>query len=485
MKKSLSFTGLIMKQDFRIEKISQVIERAKSSDSELLSQEIMWEGSLKTFKVYNIPLGYLVYNKYNGRILSRTKSLEQQKHSINVEEPEGKELIANLLWQSKLDRNMKTEKSLRASGQQKVGIITKDGVIIDGNRRAMLLNRIDPHGLFKAIVLPVTLEEDPIQIERLETTYQMGEDEKLSYNPTEKYLKAKQIYDRLINSYTDEQSIKTISEWMNEPINEVKKYLETISVMDEYLEYLEYDGIYTQLDGREDQFLSLSKWLNNFYDESSKRAFDGYSDLDVDDLKYIAFDYIRIKNEYDGKEFRNLGEGNSENHFFGNRDIWNSFKDKHFEVLDMLPNEEDPNCDSESLDKHLNARNKLFYNKSKFDKDESAFIENLNMHKEKLGNNKAANEPEKLVYKALQTFEAIKTQHDSFTTPEVQELVKKLGEKVFDSMLDKSPISTLSHIVDLLNSINISDIPEKHLEDAKLKCKEIQKKCYRFEKTLR
>jgi len=45
-------------------------------------------------------------------------------------------------------------------------LITKDGVIIDGNRRAMLLNRIDRLGTFKAIVLPVTLEENPIEIER-------------------------------------------------------------------------------------------------------------------------------------------------------------------------------------------------------------------------------------------------------------------------------------------------------------------------------
>lgn len=474
-----------MKQDFRIEKIAGVINRSKDSGEELLSQEIMWEGTLKTFKVYKIPLEFLVYNKYNGRILSSTKSLERQKYFIDVEEPEGKELIGNLLWQSKPDRNIKTEKSLRASGQQKVGIITKDGVIIDGNRRAMLLNRIDSHGLFKAIVLPVTLEEDPIQIERLETTYQMGEDEKLGYNPTEKYLKAKQIYDRLEIKHKKEQAIETISQWMNEPISEIEKYLETMKVMDEYLEYLDYDGIYTQLDKREDLFLSLRKWTNYFYGESSKKAFDGYSNLDVDELKYIAFDYIRIKNEYDGKEFRYLAEGNSDNHFFGNRDIWNSFKNKHLEILEILPDEPEPNYDSKSLDNELIARNKLYYNKSKLGKNESAFIENLNLHKERLGNNKATNEPEKLVYKALQAFETIKTQHDSFATPEVQKLVQKLGDKVFDSMLDKSTISTLSHIATLLNSINISDISDEDYENVKMKCKEIQKICYRFEKALR
>ncbi len=147
----------------------------------------------------------------------------------------------------------------------------------------MLLNKVDRTGYFKAVILPVTLEENPIEIERLETTYQMGEDEKLGYNPIEKYLKAKQIFDKLIPKITENEAIKSISDWMGESESEIQKYLDTMAVMDEYLEYLEYDGIYTQLDSREDQFLSLTKWLNTFYGESSKKGFDGYTDSDVDD----------------------------------------------------------------------------------------------------------------------------------------------------------------------------------------------------------
>ena len=202
-----------MNKEVRIQKIQEIIERDKNRN-DMLHHEIMWEKQLKPFTVYNIPLSYLLYNKYNGRILSRTKSLEKQNQEINVETEEGRNLIEKLLWESKIDRNKKTELSVKEFGQQKVGIITKDGVIIDGNRRAMILNRIDRTGLFKAIVLPVTLEENPIEIERLETTYQMGEDEKLRYNPIEKYLKAKQIFDKLTPQVTKTEAIKTISEWM-------------------------------------------------------------------------------------------------------------------------------------------------------------------------------------------------------------------------------------------------------------------------------
>ena len=472
-----------MNKEVRIQKIQEIIERDKNR-TDLLNHEIMWEKQLKTEKVYNIPLSFLIYNKYNGRILSRTKSLEKQNQAINVETEEGRDLIEKLLWESKIDRNKKTELSIREFGQQKVGIITKDGVIIDGNRRAMLLNKVDRTGYFKAIVLPVTLDENPIEIERLETTYQMGEDEKLGYNPIEKYLKAKQIFDKLTPKISETEAIKSISDWMGETEGEIRKYLDTMAVMDEYLEYLEYDGIYTQLDSREDQFLSLTKWLNTFYGESSKKAFDGYTDSDVDDLKIIAFDYLRFRNEYDGKEFRNLAEGNSDKHFFGDKEIWNSFSSKHNEIIRKLPKEPEIDFNSANLEKHLNARDKLFFESSIFENDTSAFLENLNDHKYLVGYNKAAEEPEKLIKRASQTFEAIKTGHKAFAKPEVQRMVQELGDKIFNSLQKKSPSRVLSHIIELLEGIEVDKIPADEVEEVQDKTKRIQQIGYQINKNI-
>lgn len=472
-----------MNKEVRIQKIQEIIERDKNRN-DMLHHEIMWEKQLKPFTVYNIPLSYLLYNKYNGRILSRTKSLEKQNQEINVETEEGRNLIEKLLWESKIDRNKKTELSVKEFGQQKVGIITKDGVIIDGNRRAMILNRIDRTGLFKAIVLPVTLEENPIEIERLETTYQMGEDEKLRYNPIEKYLKAKQIFDKLTPQVTNAEAIKTISEWMGEAESEIKKYLDTMSVMDEYLEYLEYDGIYTQLDGREDQFLSLTKWLNTFYGESSKKANWSYSDNDVDELKTIAFDYLRFKDEYDGKEFRNLAEGNSDKHFFGDKDIWKSFSSRHKEIIDSLPKEPEIDFNSVNLEKHLNARDKLFFDSSKLENDSSAFIENLNDHKNDVYYNRAAEAPEKNLKNAMRAFEAIKQGHKNFAKPEIQAMVKELGDKIFSSLQKKSPSRVLTHTIELLESIDVEKVPENEIEEVKEKANRINQISYQIKRSI-
>lgn len=477
-----------MNKEVRKEKIQEVINSCKDR-TDLLNHEIMWEGQLKTEKVYNIPLSYLIYNKYNGRILSRTKSLEKQNQIIDVETETGRDLIEKLLWESKIDRNKKTLKSIGAFGQQKVGIITKDGVIIDGNRRAMLLNKIDRTGYFKAIVLPVTLEENPIEIERLETTYQMGEDEKLGYNPIEKYLKAKQIFDKLTPKITKTEAIKSISDWMGEKESEVKKYLDTMAVMDEYLEYLDYDGLYTRLDKAEDQFLSLTKWLNTFYNSESKKGFDGYENLDVDELKFIAFDYIRLRGRtgqgnYDGKEFRSLAEGNKDRHFFGDKVIWKNFSSKHREISSSLPEEPQIDFNSKNLDKHLDGRDSLYFENSKFDGENSAFLENLNDFKYHIGYNKAADAPGKLLKRASQTFDAIKTGHSAFSEPEIQDMVKAFGDKVFQSLNQKSPLRVLSHIIELMEAIDVDNIPENEIEEVQNQTKQIQKIGYQINKSL-
>src|SRR3546814_20548516 len=67
-------------------------------------------------------------------------------------------LIEELLWQSAVPRNKATLLDLKDKGQQRPGIVSLDGVIIDGNRRAMLLRRLEKTtGIkqhFDAIILP-------------------------------------------------------------------------------------------------------------------------------------------------------------------------------------------------------------------------------------------------------------------------------------------------------------------------------------------
>ncbi|VXB30634.1 conserved hypothetical protein [Flavobacterium sp. 9AF] len=464
-----------MNKDTRISNIQAIIDRDKTR-TDLLVQEIMWEKQLRPEIVHNIPLSNLVYNKYNGRILSRTKSLEKQNLNIDIESDRGRDLIEGLLWDSKKDRNNKTLKSIQEFGQQKVGIITRDGVIIDGNRRAMLLNKIDRLGYFKAIVLPVTLEENPIEIERLETTYQMGEDEKVDYNPIEKYLKAKQIFDKLIVKLSKDEAIKNIADWMGQRESTIQDYLDVMKTMDEYLEYHEYEGIYTQLDGREDQFISLTNWLNNFYGETSKKAGWSYKNSDVDDLKIISFDYIRAR--YEGKEFRYLAHGLKGNHFFGDKEIWKSFSKIHFDDLKHI-NESSIDFNSTNLKSHLDKRDSDF---SELVMEK--FKENVNNHYQKLRNRQSQDEPVKLLSQALDKIESINTNSKNFAKPESLALSEKLATTIINSLQKKSPIRILSHVVTLLEDIEIDNLVDDEKTEALKLSKRIQQIGYDINKSL-
>lgn len=144
---------------------------------------ITYHGSIITLDAYEIPLEYLVYNPYNGRIGSVVKSYERQNHQLNPEDPDDKHIIEQFLWDSKPEANKKTKERLLKEHQQRHGIVTADGMIIDGNRRASLLNNImadesipfNEKGhckYFIAIILPEGADKK--EILALETTYQMG-----------------------------------------------------------------------------------------------------------------------------------------------------------------------------------------------------------------------------------------------------------------------------------------------------------------------
>lgn len=429
------------------------------------AEKIVWEDSLQSMNVYNIPLEYLIYNKYNGRILTRTKSLEAQGISIDAETDFGKKLLEKLLWESKPERNKSTLEDLEKFGQKRVGIVTLDGIIIDGNRRAMLLNKSSKFDYFRAIILPVTLEQNPLEIEKLETSYQMGEDEKLGYNPNEKYLKAQNLSEKGIK-------VNDIAHWMNEPVTEIEKYLRVMKIMDEYLETYKYDKMYTQLDGREDLFLSIEKWTNNLYGENSSRGFDGYTDGDVDDLKSIAFDYIRA--EYEGKEFRILAEGNKENHFFGDKDIWKDFCNKHFGFIEPIKLDEDPiSLNVPNLETTLKSRDDTFKAKT------IDFLQtNLKEHQDKLGYRRHVDQPGKLITKAIEIVKVAQT-NKNVGNDNVMDKIEELNGRVVEIMGKRSPLTLLRHINDLLSSIDLELITgDKEKIEAELK--KIQSVAYKL-----
>lgn len=393
---------------------------------------IMYHGERKLFDAYEIPLEYLVYNPYNGRIGSVVKSYERQNHTLDPENPNDKKIIENFLWESKVDANKKTKERLLYEHQEKHGIVTADGSIIDGNRRAMLLNRIMqddsiPYNekshcqFFVALILPE--DADKKEILALETTYQMGEDAKVDYNPIEKYLKCKDLKDE---GFTNDD----IRRMMDVTVGEVKTMLQALELMDDYLDEYDYSGMYTQLDKNEDSFLKLDAALRKYRaGVPSMWAYD--PDADVSDLKLIAFDYIR--EGFEQTLFRNIITAPSAkkpaSSFFSQEEVWKAFRDRHFKITEGIKEESVEDIRAKNppdFGRALKARDMQWAQEV-----EDEFEDNFTQSLDKLNNHANATKPLQQLIKACQALEVVDTSQDGFRNdPRVKNCVSSLEEYV-------------------------------------------------------
>lgn len=403
---------------------------------------LRYKGSTRAEIVWRIPLDYLIYNKYNGRIGSDVLSYEKQNGELDPELDSDRKIIEKFLYESKVDRNKTTMDSLLKIGQQRYGIVTSDGIIVDGNRRAMLLNRlfhkheelgytygqVEHCKYFLAIILPDDAEERDIQ--QLETIYQMGEDDKLDYDPIEKYLKCKELM-RLGFSEED------IANFMSEKPGKIKEYLRILKLMEEYLQAYDYDGIYTRLERTEGPFVDLATYLDIYQSRGARARTDwAYSDSDISDLKVVCFDYIRAR--YEGKEFRDIAKTGKSGSIFFYKDLWDEFFQQHQE---KVPDDEES---VDELRRHFPADDlSLLLKKRDKDWTDAAIgplTGNLKRFSGKLENKRDSARPADLIERALSALKSVDCEQSSFTEdPRIEEMVKEINKIAWEmkKLLDR------------------------------------------------
>lgn len=393
---------------------------------------LRYKGETRDTIVWKIPLAYLIYNKYNGRIGSDVLSYEKQNGELNAEEDSDRKIIEKFLYESKVDRNKITMDSLLKNGQQRYGIVTSDGIIVDGNRRAMLLNRlfnerenlgytyaqVEQCQYFFAIILPDDAEEKDIQ--QLETIYQMGEDDKLDYNPIEKYLKCKELK-RLGFSEED------IAGFMSEKPSQIKDWLRILALMEDYLQEYDYDGIYTRLEKTEGPFVDLAGYLDSYAKRGAnvRNADWAYTDVDISALKLVCFDYIRAR--YEGKEFRDIAKTGKDGSIFFFKDLWDDFLKQHQE---NTPTDEESvqelreRCPNEDLSLLLKQRDNAWIEQAK-----GQLKGNLNRFSRRLEDRRDATKPADLIERALSALKSVDCEQSSFIEdPHIEEMIREINK---------------------------------------------------------
>jgi hypothetical protein len=428
---------MLMDKQSRVKYFTELIKREPYSH-----KDIYYQGQKRKLPVYQIDLDYLVYNQWNGRIASLVKShFKETGVEIDATDPHGIELIERFLWRSNEPANQATEKSIFDQGQNEYGIVTRDGVVIDGNRRSMILKRVakkkrESPVYFLGVVLNDTLDDNPKEIMRLETTYQMGEDAKVDYSPIEKYLKCK---DLVSYGFTTGEIAKMMGD--SEPT--IKEYLSIMGLMDDYLVKLGYSEIYTRLEKTEGAFVDLNNYLNRYKSGKSKIIQWNYEDSDLNDLKLIYFDYIRgIYNRSktsssesgDSKDYRFIGQTSKKGSFFSNEDVWKKFRDSHFENVDKITDSE-PDIESDrqqnpgmTLDEILKNRDVRWSKKV-----DSQLKRNMGLSREALDNLNKQNAPLELLESAKLKLDSINTEVAAFLEDKaVYDLIREINQMTYE-----------------------------------------------------
>jgi hypothetical protein len=300
----------------------------------------------KSFNSYSLPIDILVPNVKNDRIASQVREYESINHlKLSHDNEEHVNYVFELLENEKKSENEATLKDLADKGQMVDAIITKDGVVIDGNRRFTLLRKLF-HGEAAKFKQPVErfrfinaiiLEEDiqDNEILALETQIQIGENRKVDYNPINIYIKV----DNLLKAGYNESMIAS---YMNVEISEVKDKIAIFRVMNDYLNFINKVDHYTLLDGLEDQFIK-TKNLFKKLDNNSYQVDWNYTDDDITNFKGVCYDYLRSK--FEGKKYRDLliGGTNKADGVFMDEKVWKDFYVAHEKTLRDLSliNEED------------------------------------------------------------------------------------------------------------------------------------------------
>jgi len=229
---------------------------------------------------------------------------------------------------------------------------------------------------------------------------------------------------------------------MGEKESTIQDYLDIMGIMDEYLNKLGHDGIYTRLDDTEGLFVNLNEYLQR-YKGSLKNGHRTvswkYDESDLNDLKLIYFDHIRhVYNTPKGegleaKECRVIGQTSKKGSFFSNKEVWEKFRDNHFKSVEPIRKHE-PTVDNirgqnptQDLDQILRGKDEYWAKKV-----DSDLKKNMGLTSEALDNLNKRNAPLELLMSARAKLESIDIDSKAFLEDEnvysVVDELRKLTE---------------------------------------------------------
>lgn len=156
------------------------------------------DGKITKHETYLIPIRFLRYNRDNGRIAMEIRGKEQEnEHPLDPKDKEDAKTIRGILLSLEEGKTEELKKDLKRIGQEQPGVITYDGVVINGNRRMAIFQELheneDSSGKWEKLeVIRLPKGIGNRELWKLEAGLQLSQRKVADYHPVNELLKIKQ-----------------------------------------------------------------------------------------------------------------------------------------------------------------------------------------------------------------------------------------------------------------------------------------------------
>jgi len=179
----------------REKQLDAYLKNSSAQDDQKL--RIPLKGKAEHFQVYRVPVKYLIYNIRNGRFAAELLAKESQlKRKLDPAITGDAKIIQKLLLELNQSETDALKADLRDNGQLDPGVITRDGAVINGNRRMAILTALhdethEPRFEYLRVArLPKDVDEKDLW--RIEAGLQFAKEFRLDYSPINELLKLKE-----------------------------------------------------------------------------------------------------------------------------------------------------------------------------------------------------------------------------------------------------------------------------------------------------
>jgi hypothetical protein len=236
----------------------QISDYLRAHEDAILGNKEPFEidGKRQNLDKIRLPIHLLVYNIRNGRFAAELRELEASEgRRLNPEKEKDAAKIEELLLQDK-NKTEWLKRDLQRVGQLHPATITFDGYIINGNRRAAILNQLykttgdHRYTFIEAVRLPPNVSASDLW--KFEAGFQLSVDLKADYGPVNELLKIKEGHEYGLPY----QDIALILGGDN-TIETVKKKLRLLFLIEDYLAYFGQDKRYSIVERRVEHFIDI------------------------------------------------------------------------------------------------------------------------------------------------------------------------------------------------------------------------------------